>query len=307
MPPRIVSVAIVLVWLGAIVWSIRTDYLPRWTADGAPPFVVELADEAVPQVAYWGLFRNGKPIGRQQTTIAYQKDDTFEMTTQMANVELNIPLPLSSIKVQIPSFRTVMRLTRRGELIRFSTTGAMKTSGGLGQLELAAEMDGVVEGSQLICTAGVGFSLPVTKEPLDPVPLSSRQVLSSMQPLARIRGLTPGRTWTMAEVDPLGQALSQASQQFLKKSLGDAFPKGGLPFGLGGSGSSNSEAKTLLARVLPDTEMLPDTKGESACYIIRYSDNNVVVGRTWVRVSDGRVMQQQAERFGETLTLIRDN
>lgn len=306
MPPRIVSATIVLVWVAAIAWLIRTDYLPRWFADGAPPFAIELADEAVPQVAYWSLNRNGKEIGRQQTTIAYQADDTFEMTTAMSNVKLKIPLPLTSMEVQIPSLKTVMRLTRKGDLIRFRSVGSIKTSGAIGNLEFAAEMEGLVEGDELACKAGIGFELPVPMEPLEPVKLSSRQVLSPMQPVVRIRGLQPGRTWTISEVDPLGQAIAQASKQFLKKALGNSFPKGGLPFGLGGE-VTDSKPKTLLAQVLEDTEMLPDGAGESACHVIRYSDGNVVVGQTWVRVSDGRVMQQQAQRFGETLTLIRDN
>ena len=32
-----------------------------------------------------------------------------------------------------------------------------------------------------------------------------------------------------------------------------------------------------------------------------------LVARTWVRVSDGKVLKQEAFQKGETLTLVRDN
>ena len=44
---------------------------------------------------------------------------------------------------------------------------------------------------------------------------------------------------------------------------------------------------------------------DSVCWVIEYRDEELAV-RTWVRVSDGRVLKQEAFRGGEHLTIERD-
>src|SRR5205809_6161240 len=88
MPPRPIFLVIVAFWLGTAVWFFDRDVWPALRPGDAPPYTIELADEArhMPAVT-WELSRNGKPAGTVSTTIRYEaKDDTFELSAQ--SVEL---------------------------------------------------------------------------------------------------------------------------------------------------------------------------------------------------------------------------
>src|SRR5262249_27536241 len=79
MPSRPVTALTVLFWLGPLGWFGYREIWPKLLPGDAPPFVIELADEATSQIAMpdklrsadalWNLYRDNepKPIGIAQT------------------------------------------------------------------------------------------------------------------------------------------------------------------------------------------------------------------------------------------------
>jgi hypothetical protein len=117
---------------------------------------------------------------------------------------------------------------------------------------------------------------------LPPVTVSSQgSVLMPLHPVNHVRGLRPGQTWHMPLVDPLGDALA-------------ALVPGSQP-----------GTTTVFAKVEPQTRTLQSGKQEIECYVIEYKSDDLN-GRTWVRVSDGLVMQQEATMSGDTWILQRE-
>ena len=59
------------------------------------------------------------------------------------------------------------------------------------------------------------------------------------------------------------------------------------------------------ARSFPSSGPSTGTSNRVSCWVIEYRRDELVA-RTWVRVSDGKVLKQEAFHKGETVTIIRD-
>ena len=62
MPSRLFILVIVSFWLATTGWFVAREVAPRWRSGDAPPYAIELADEALksPVPIKWRLVWNGR-------------------------------------------------------------------------------------------------------------------------------------------------------------------------------------------------------------------------------------------------------
>jgi hypothetical protein len=317
MPPRWLSLAIVVFWLAATGWLFVRDLWPRLRPGQPPPYEIDLADETqqvehgLPQrkpATFWIVFRNGEEILTAFTSVEHHErpDDAFTFQADFrpyfrpleAGPDGPAPAPASLIK-KIERLRSRYRVSRQGELLAFDMT--FRVIVGLAGLdtELRGQITGTVRDGQLRAHVQASGSLGgrQLEHDLAPVAVSRRgSVLLPLHPLNRIRGLRPGQTWDQPVVDPLGDALSAS------------FP---LPTG------QTAGDRTLRATVLPETQPLPRTprgahppawlvkETPPDCLVIEYDDEGR--SRTWVRASDGLVLCQECTVLGDRWVMRRDS
>src|SRR5262245_58802762 len=73
MPPRQLTVAIVVGWLASSGWLFHRELWPNLRPGEPPPYTIDLADEAqrhdIPIAIRWAILRGGQPIGQLHTTV----------------------------------------------------------------------------------------------------------------------------------------------------------------------------------------------------------------------------------------------
>ena len=311
MPGRVSSLLIVVFWLVCASWFVRREYLPRWLAsDNGPEFTVDLADEAAPRYTTWNIVRDDRKIGFLSCRMTFQPaSDRFEVENRFQNLELSVASPLIKVEVKVPSIIATSIVDKEGRLhslqsesefkLLFDAPFGMKTA--LPELQLKARLSGEVQNGLFTGTSEIKSPLGDSKTTLKPFEVSQGNLFNPMQPQDRIFGLKPGRSWKVTLLDPISETIMQAAMQSvgnLARTAGrdaDGLPK--LP---------QSGSNEYIAEVLSLPEKL-DWKGAAEeCHVIEYR-NDSVAGRTWVRISDGKVLQQEALGHGEKLTLTRDN
>lgn len=298
MPPRVVAGIIVAFWLATTGYLVYREWWPWLNADTAPPFTVDLADEAAPQYAQWSIWRGGEQIGSATTRMTLQKDDTFELYSTVDNLKIEVALPLPPVKVffNVAKLTTTQMVTREGRLK--SVQSNMHTwVDVLGRrLDLKAEVSGVVRDGHLHARSAIDFGGRF-EYTLDPIPLESGSMLNPLQPVARVK-VRPGQRWRITNVDPLAEALNASLRQVVAKHLG------------GGAGATlkvgTSAPKTLLAQVLSETKELDHKGAKVACHVIEYRSDDVT-GTTWVQADNGKVLRQEVSGPGEKMVLVRED
>src|SRR5262245_52600598 len=91
MPSRPLVLAIAAFWLLTVGWFVARDVWPHWRPNEPPRFTIELADEALRQMApvRWTFLRNGTKVGTIRTSLRYHDpDDTFELTAESGQLTL---------------------------------------------------------------------------------------------------------------------------------------------------------------------------------------------------------------------------
>jgi hypothetical protein len=286
MPSRPVIIAIVAFWLLTAGWFVVRDVGPSWRAGDPPPFTIELSDEAMRSVApdRWTYTLNGHKSGTITTALVYeQADDTFELRAKCPEIKF-----LEGVVIQ--GYDDGVRVTREGEL-RGMRTAATVAVTGIGQrIQAKAELSAEVRGGQLerrlvLDAPGFGRFAPQL-ESTDP-PRGS--VLNPMHPVPRVTGLRPGQTWRQPLFDPRHDILKAAYDQ---SGFAKFFPLPSMP-------------TTLNAQVLSAPQSL-DWNGPHLCLVIEYRGDDDYVARTWVRMSDGAVLRQEAGGHGDMVVLQRE-
>jgi hypothetical protein len=303
MPSRPIRLLIVAFWMGTMFWMFWRDWLPWMTAeDQSPPFSFDLADEVVTQHASWQLWRNDQKVGTARSRIRYLKDNTFEWTTTLQQLEFRERIPLTKFEVQVVlnNWNNVLVVTPKGELVRLKSSGEISISALGVTIKPSIQLSGEVQGDGLVGQISLesrefGDELGNIQESFGPIPLKNRYVFNSMQPLFSIHDLRPGRRWKMNQFDPVMESLKAGINQLIKKSK-NIPPNLKLP---------DTEPTSILAEVLSDTQKLIVEGKEYRCFVIEYKSNELT-GRTWVRVSDGMVLRQEATGIGEKLILQRE-
>ena len=297
MPSRWVTVLIVAGWVACLGWLFAREVYPWWAAGAAPPFDIDLADEAVTQSTptSW-IIRNGdRQVGKATTTTSYRRDDdTFEMSSLVRDLEVGPG-------VLIPTIRSAFRVDRRGELREVDSSANVSILG----LDLSAAFDARVIDGQL--RGHVVFSTPLLPvpidRPVDPVPAPKGSMLNPLQPLNRLRGLRPGTSWIVPMVNPLSDLAQPVARALLG---GAAVPRQARDMAdqAGQAVASQAGPKQLRAEVLPEPQTLDwyaRTGGQTRhdpCLVVEYHDAEGVRARTWVRRSDDAVLRQEVKADG---------
>jgi hypothetical protein len=276
MPSRFITILILLFWASSTGWFFHAEFWPRFRGGEPPLFTIDLADEARRQspAINWDILRDGKTIGRVSTSIRYRDDDdSFELTGTVHELELG-----KGNALQVSRMTNAYRVTREGKLLSISTEAALRVGMGV---ELKVYLDGAVVGNAFRSKLTLESPLGNRTIDLAPVAMTSQgSALNPLHPVDRIHGLSLGRSWRIAIVDPVHDALANL-----------------VPGGQTG-------VSYVQARVLPEYGKLTWEDKEERCFVIEYSGENVEA-RTWVLARDGTVLRQEARFHDEELILVR--
>jgi hypothetical protein len=298
MPPRWLSIPIILFWLGTTGWLLYQDVWPLLLPGQAPPYTIDLEDEVqTPVHIHWMASYNDLPFLRVETWVQPDpKDDSFALVAEItprAGAEGGKAGadPFGGV-IQITEVRSEYRVARNGDLraVSFKFTGAAHFHGliipGEGSL-IGTVRDGALYASMHAASSFLPDK-PIDAD-LDPVPMSRHgSVLSPLHPVNRIEGLRPGQTWQLPLVDPLKTAFGALLQKYLGVAPGQW-----------------DREIIVTARVLPEKHILNWNQRPVECLVIEYMADDVSA-KTWVEANTSRVLCQESERGGEHLVLLRE-
>jgi len=282
MPSRPVVALIVAFWTATLGLVFYRDLWPRLMASGPPPIAVDLSDEATQYIPIkWKVFRGDKPIGQLTTKLAYQDaDDTFEFTSRYKDLRIEV----GPLQLVIPEMTTTTRVTRSGSLREESMTGKLR----LGDIHAEATVHGRNESGTFVGRCEIVSPLFNLKSDLAPIPVKDGQALNPLQPVNRIVNIRPGQHWFVHEIDPLGDALKA-----LFREKGFALPE------------REKEPLEAVIGAEPETLVWGTAREEATCWVISYRSGEARA-KTWVRVSDGKVLRQEATLLEDRISLERE-
>ena len=291
MPSRVAVAGIVAFWLATTGFVAYRDVWPRVFANGPPPVSIELADEARQNVpARWTLYRNGQKAGRLTTQMKYiDAEDAFQFTYRYSELTLE----QADITLTASEAVSEVLMSRAGDLKGQTMTAKVKVL--FRGAELAAgtiDVRGVVTDGVLTGRGELKSGPLNAAGDLDPVPVPGGQPLNPLQPVNRLRGVRGGHTWVVHESNPLQDAVAD----LVRKKVAEF----GVRF-------QERKAKDVLVAAVDRSPQVLNWKGEDvACWVIEYRRAEPVA-RTWVRVTDGKVLRQEAFEKGESLTFERED
>lgn len=297
MPSRRVTFLILAAWAATLGWFGYREVWPLLFPGESPPFIIELADEVTSEFGgknrspdvLWGIFLGDKRIGKAETRLAYHaKQNIFELETRLAEVKL-------MAWITMPEMISTYHLTREGELRGIVVDGRMRIL----EQEAKGTFTGTVRDGQVHRAVKLNIPLVGTVEPaLEPVPAPVGSILNPMHPVPRIKGLQPGRTWRQPIINPIGDAIQPAMTAIFQK-LGAKAPALKLP-----SGPEYVDAEVLTA-----TKVVNVNQIDYECRVIEYRSPQGASeepARTFVRISDGAVLRQEAQSMGQRIVLQRE-
>jgi hypothetical protein len=268
MPPRLITLGIVLFWLGMTSWLVVREVVPMVVADDIPSVQVDFTDTlGAGALVGWVVMKDNKRIGSGTSRILVDEaQEWYEFRSQFHYDQFTIG------PAQIQHLESMYRVTKEGQLKSLSAKASIKSAG----LHFDVGVDGVVED---------GFLEPrvfgLLEQKLDKIPINQQgNVLNPMHLVNKLRGLREGKIWKIPLLDPL----ASLKEKFIAKGAG--------------------EMPMLIAEVKVDT--LTWNRRPVACYKIEYYEpGKEPIARTWARKSDGLVLQQEASHLGYDMVLIR--
>jgi hypothetical protein len=290
MPSRPIVVLILVGWFATLAWFCRRELGPILFPADAPPFAIDLGDEVTSQMAgevrrpdvLWGIYRDTERIGRAETRLRYfVDDDTFELETRIVNLHFNRGI----VEVKIPELITAYRIDRLGELRRFRFNGSLA----LPLFRADASIQGEVRDGKLWRSGTVdipGFMGKVTPE-FDVVDAPRGGVLNPMHPIPKLKDIRPGGTWRMPLMNPLDDAMQPVAQSLLNFGQNPDKP---LAFKM------PQRPTHVDAEVLTEPRNVTFNGQDHECWVIEFRGLSEPA-RTFVRIRDGAVLRQEAEKF----------
>jgi hypothetical protein len=286
-PSRPTRILIVLFWLTTAGWYVQREIMPYWTADAAPTFAVDLTDEALRQSlpVTWSLSRAGHKVCPIRTTVEYHgEEDEFSLHCVVWKLEL-VP------GLTIDTYRGSYRVTRQGRLVESKTIIAIGPDQQIqAKLTITAK---IIDGNALVkcqLQSSVGAWESAEERKL----VGDIGTLNPLHPVHKLSNLRVGQRWTQPMSDPVAEAQRAAllllGRQLTGVNLQQLF--------------GESAPKSLIAEVTGPAPF--EWHGHlHNCYVIEYRGDGHTAS-TWVRVSDGWVLRQEASANGDKWELQRD-
>jgi hypothetical protein len=269
MPSRLVVFAIVVFWLVSTGWLVVREVVPRFRTGEPPAFFTDVTDEVGGTTIMWNILHKGKNVGGGDSSVERRSDRTFVLSSNLRFDNFDI------LFVKLKRISGHYRVDKHGNLKELSTEVRLDLPGG----EIRSQVKGVVKGGILVPRIFIhGEETDLGLFQPQPVNVAAHgNVLNSMHLLNKIPGLRVGQSWEVPLLDPLG---------------------GILP-------GRKTTAPTLLAEV--HAAELVWQKEPVACFRIDYAElGKKATAHTWVRRSDGLVLQQEARRDELDLVLVRE-
>jgi hypothetical protein len=281
MPPRGFVIVVFIFWIGMSALLFQRSVLPRWQAEDAPAYAIELTDEVGSPEVSWDVYRQDAKIGSGITRIRRQPDRTFEMSQQFRFDDFKI------LVLDVKRLDTIYRVTRAGRLLGIKVSGQAKFGAvlGFGAIDLDAELDGEVKDGFLEPKLEA-FGSPVERFRFGKIPVADNgSILNPMHLVHRLPRLQEGQRWKVPLFDPFAMFS-------VKEILGQKLPV--LP----------KTPPYLDAQVVAAT--MTWNREEVACLRVDYREpGKDEVARTWVRRADGLVLAQEAKQHGYDFSIRR--
>lgn len=288
MPPRLISVMIVMLFIVVNTSLFYAEILPRIRSGLPPSFNVDLADEAgnLRPVVNWKVLVRGEEFLKLRTgvTLVENQEDEFWLWAEYSQ-PTNAGLKPARDFLGLKLMRNEFRVHRDGDMLGLQAKVQIESLRGV-DFPLTLEISGEVSNGMLRPEVKVDSRLgerTFKLESMD-VPVSGA-VFQPFLPVHRILGLYPGRTWKQPFFDPLSLAFSSGVAQ------------GGLDQG---TGSVIAKVRNDIVDVMWGGKKIP-------CIIIDYTGSDLE-STVWVGVQNGMVIRQK-NRLSESMEwdLIRLN
>ena len=288
MPPRLISVMIVMLFIVVNTSLFYAEILPRIRSGQPPSFYVDLADEAgnLRPVVNWKVIVRGEDFLKLRTgvTLVDGEEDEFWLWaeyTQATGPGLKPNQDFLNLKLM----RNEFRVHRDGDMLGLRAKVQIESLRGA-DFPMTLEISGNVASGLLSPVVKALTSLGERTFKLDPmdVPVSGA-VFQPFLPVNRILGLYPKRTWKQPFFDPLSMAFSAGVAQ------------GGMDQG---TGSVIAKVRSESVDVMWGGKKIP-------CLVIDYTGSDLE-STVWVGVQNGMVIRQK-NRLSESMEwdLIRLN
>ncbi len=274
MPSRLVVFTIVFLWLSSASWLLVREILPLYRAGEPPAFFTDVVAEVRGSSTAWRALHKGKNVGWGFSQIKpLPNNRTFELFSELKFDDF-VLVDSKHLTIHLKKLYSRIWIDRGGNLKKLTAGLRIATPE-----DIQAEIEGLVQNgvfTPTILVNGQEASLgPLQPKPID-VPTHGN-LLNTHHPLDKIQGLWVGRTWKVPLLDEVAALLP------------------------GGSMSS----VTLIAEV-HDADL--QWQGHLVpCFRIDYQEpGKKAVMHTYVRRSDGLVLQQETNQNEMDLVLVRE-
>ncbi len=285
MPPRMVCLAILTIWLGLNGWLFYQELLPRLMPGQVPPFTIDLVEETQTRRPHieWVVEHEGKRAFRAKTYVTHPEHDVFELTAEFST-PFGEPAPMHGIRVK--RMKSSYTVNSVGDLLGLDVEidGIPQLAAALRLVkqEFSVAIRGQVNNREI--TPQLTLEMPgrkfERKLPTVKVPAGG-SVLLPLHPVNRMQGIRLGDSWTMRVFDPIAGSLSVFG--------GDA-----------------GELQLLRARVRPEFESFSYGRRQKVdCLVIDYEGENLQAS-TWVAKERGLVLCQEAIIDNQRWAMYRD-
>jgi hypothetical protein len=272
MPSRWATAVIIVFWVGMSAAVVRRDVMPR-LGYGELRYRMVLGDRSVEEPAHWNILWNDRPIGAVTTVVQPAADGSFSVHSRAT---LSAAVILGGSRADQASslflFNSEFHVSPLGRLRRLQVAISLEGT------PLRVDLKGNVYGRELeLKSTGLPLIQGTVRVPIDPESL----MLDPLGPIDRLPGLRPGQSWVTRSVNPLSAFLPTR--------------------GLLQSGPSVDSVEHHVVGV----DTLVWNHRPWACYVIEHRYGNVV-GRTWARVQNGKVLREEAPLGGVMVALELD-
>jgi len=285
MPPRSITVVIVVFWLAMTAWLVQRDVWP-WLAPGEPPpFAVYYTDDrqATQVRVRWTATHTlaGRPdqATRHSLETAGLNRPRAEPPDHVLEARLLPPLHEHAL-LQLYTVRrltSIYRIDEEGRLLGFSAAVEAAAGPANPAGDLRGGFTGEIKGR--VCELSwewQGRGRPTSGKEQFEVSLIGN-VLLPLHPVDRMTGLAPGRSWGAWVLDPLSNLAARPGRTRVRVT------------------------------VRPQAETLTWKGQEKACWVVDYEDaDGEVRGTTWVDTSEEKVLRMEVRLADQRWEIVRD-